>query len=148
MRAVIQRVKNARLSVDGQLISEIAQGFAVYFGVAQGDTEAELDYIVAKIAKMRIFEDENGKMNLGLSDIGGEILLISQFTLLADCSHGNRPSFIGAEKPERAKALYELAAEKLRALGLTVKMGVFGADMKIEQYNDGPVTIILENNSL
>ena len=144
MRVVIQRVKKTALSVDGRLISEIPYGLAVYFGVAIGDTEAQADYVAKKIPSMRIFEDSNGKMNLSVKDVGGEILLISQFTLLADCSHGNRPSFIEAEKPERANALYEYEAEALRSYGVTVKTGVFGADMKIEQYNDGPVTIVLE----
>ena len=97
-----------------------------------------------KIAGLRIFEDGNGKMNLSLSEVGGEILLISQFTLYGDCSHGNRPSFTEAERPEKASALYELTAQKLREHGLTVKTGVFGADMKIGQFNDGPVTIIYE----
>lgn len=145
MKAVVQRVKWAKLSVEGLLISEIGQGFAVYLGVAEGDDEKDLDYIVGKVSRMRIFEDENGKMNLALKDIGGEILLISQFTLLADCSHGNRPSFIGAEKPDKAKFIYEKAIDALREQGITVKTGVFGADMKIEQFNDGPVTIIIES---
>ena len=145
MRAVVTRVASAKVTVAGEITGQIGRGYLVLLGVGPEDTPETAKKLADKICNLRIFEDENGKMNLGLSDIGGEILLISQFTLLADCSHGNRPSFIGAEKPERAKALYELAAEKLRALGLTVKMGVFGADMKIEQYNDGPVTIILDS---
>lgn len=144
MRVVIQRVKKTTLSVDGQLISSIPHGLAVYFGVKAGDTEAQVDYAVKKIAGMRIFEDEAGKMNLSVSDVGGEVLLISQFTLLADCSRGNRPSFIEAERPERANQLYEYGVNALSAYGITVKKGVFGADMKIEQYNDGPVTIVLD----
>ena len=139
MKAVIQRVGRTSLSVDGSLISEIAFGLAVYLGVKVGDTKAQ-----AQIQAMRIFEDDDGKMNKSVKDVGGEILLISQFTLLGDCSHGNRPSFIQAERPEAANALYEYTAELLEGYGITVKKGVFGADMKIEQLNDGPVTIIYE----
>ena len=144
MKAVIQRVKKTSLKVDGRLISEIPFGLAVYLGVKCGDSKNQAELIAGKISRLRIFEDENGKMNLSVSDVGGEILLISQFTLYGDCSHGNRPSFTEAERPEAANALYEYTAEKLRELGMTVKTGVFGADMKIEQFNDGPVTIIYE----
>lgn len=144
MKAVVQRVGHTTLSVDGKLISEIGFGLAVYFGVKVGDTEDMTDVMAKKIAALRIFEDDNGKMNLSVRDVGGEILLISQFTLYGDCSHGNRPSFTLAERPEKAEPLYRLTAEKLRAYGISVKTGVFGADMKIEQYNDGPVTIIYE----
>ncbi len=144
MRAVIQRVKETTLSVDGELISEIPNGLAVYLGVKVGDTEKNAQAIAKKIAALRIFEDENGKMNKSVTEVGGEILLISQFTLLGDCSHGNRPSFIEAERPEKANALYEYVARLLRESGITVKQGVFGADMKIRQFNDGPVTIIYE----
>ena len=143
MRAVVQRVKQTRLSVDGKLISEIPAGLVVYFGVAVGDTLEQADYLAKKIANMRIFEDENGKMNLSVIDKGYEILSVSQFTLLADTSHGNRPSFINAEHPDKAKPMYEYFCEKLESYGIPVKRGVFGADMKIEQYNDGPVTILL-----
>ena len=144
MKAVVQRVKRTTLSVDGQLISEIPFGFAVFLGVKQGDGEKEADWIAKKIAALRIFEDENGKMNLSVQDVGGEVLLISQFTLYGDASHGNRPSFTLAERPEKAQFLYEYTVEKLASHGVPVKKGVFGADMKIEQYNDGPVTILLE----
>ena len=144
MRAVIQRVKKTTLSVDGKLISEIPFGLAVYLGVKVGDTEKNAQAMAKKIAALRIFEDENGKMNKSLKEVGGEMLLISQFTLLGDCSHGNRPSFIEAERPEKANLLYEYTAEILRENGVTVKQGVFGADMKIQQFNDGPVTIIYE----
>ncbi len=144
MRAVIQRVKETTLSVDGELISEIPYGLAVYLGVKVGDTEKNAQAMAKKIAALRIFEDENGKMNKSVTEVGGEILLISQFTLLGDCSHGNRPSFIEAERPEKANALYEYVARLLRESGITVKQGVFGADMKIRQFNDGPVTIIYE----
>ncbi len=144
MKAVIQRVGRTALSVDGSLVSEIPFGLAVYLGIKVGDTAAQAEQLAKKLAALRIFEDENGKMNLSLKEVGGEILLISQFTLYGDCSHGNRPSFTLAERPERANELYEYTARILRGYGYTVKQGVFGADMKIEQFNDGPVTIIYE----
>lgn len=144
MKAVIQRVKKTTLTVDGVLISEIPYGLAVYLGVKAGDTPAQAEATAKKVAALRIFEDDQGKMNRSVRDVGGEILLVSQFTLCGDCSHGNRPSFSSAERPEPAKRLYEMVAELLRNSGLTVKTGVFGADMKIEQFNDGPVTIIYE----
>ena len=144
MKAVIQRVGRTALSVDGSLVSEIPFGLAVYLGIRVGDTAAQAEQLAKKLAALRIFEDENGKMNLSLKEVGGEILLISQFTLYGDCSHGNRPSFTLAERPERANELYEYTARILRGYGYTVKQGVFGADMKIEQLNDGPVTIIYE----
>ncbi len=144
MKAVIQRAGHTALSVDGSLVSEIPFGLAVYLGIKVGDTAAQAEQLAKKLAALRIFEDENGKMNLSLKDVGGEILLISQFTLYGDCSHGNRPSFTLAERPERANELYEYTAQLLRGYGYTVKQGVFGADMKIEQFNDGPVTIIYE----
>ena len=144
MKAVVQRVKNTRLCVDGELISEIPFGLTVFLGVKVGDTEKEAAYLAKKIAALRIFEDENGKMNLSVKDVGGEVLLVSQFTLYGDASHGNRPSFTLAERPEKAEPLYEYAVNALQAYGVTVKKGVFGADMQIEQRNDGPVTILLE----
>ena len=144
MKAVIQRVKRTTLSVDGKLISQIPFGLAVYLGVKSGDGEELCAQMAGKILRLRIFEDENGKMNRSVADVGGEVLLISQFTLYGDASHGNRPSFILAERPERAERLYESVAAELAALGIPVKKGVFGADMKIEQFNDGPVTIIYE----
>ena len=144
MKAVVQRVKRTSLFVDGKLISEIDFGLAVFLGVKIGDSEAQAEAMAKKIANLRIFEDENGKMNLSVKDVGGQILLVSQFTLLGDCSHGNRPSFSNAERPDRAKELYEYTAKNLRAWNLPVKLGVFGADMKIEQFNDGPVSIFLE----
>ena len=144
MKAVIQRVGRTALSVDGSLVSEIPFGLAVYLGIRVGDTAAQAEQLAKKLAALRIFEDENGKMNLSLKEVGGEILLISPFTHYGDCSHGNRPSFTLAERPERANELYEYTARILRGYGYTVKQGVFGADMKIEQFNDGPVTIIYE----
>lgn len=146
MRAVVQRVKKTTLSVDGDLISEIPFGLTVFLGVKVGDTEKEADYIVKKIAQLRIFEDENGKMNLSVKDVGGKVLLVSQFTLYGDASHGNRPSFTLAERPERAEPLYEYAVKALSSYGIEVEKGVFGADMQIKQHNDGPVTILLESN--
>ena len=144
MKAVVQRVKKTVLKVDGKLISEIPFGLTVFLGVKSGDSEKEAAYLAKKIAALRIFEDENGKMNLSVKDVGGEVLLVSQFTLYGDASHGNRPSFTLAERPEKAEPLYEFAVNELGRYGITVKKGVFGADMQIEQNNDGPVTILLE----
>lgn len=144
MYAVIQRVERASLRVAGRLISEISNGLVVYLGIKVGDGEEKCEALANKISKLRIFGDAAGKMNLSVKDVDGEILLVSQFTLCADCSRGNRPDFSMAERPERANELYESTAKKLRDLGLTIKTGVFGADMKIEQFNDGPVSIIYE----
>ena len=144
MKAVIQRVLSADLKVDGELISEIKNGYVIFLGVKKGDTKAEADYFINKIPPLRICEDENGKINKSIIDTNGEILLVSQFTLYANTSHGNRPDFLQAESPEPANELYLYVAEGLRAQGLTVKLGVFGADMKITQMNDGPFTVILE----
>lgn len=145
MKAVVQRVKQTTLSVDGKLISKIEKGLVVYLGVKCGDKEESAQYLAKKISAMRIFEDENGKMNLSVKDVGGEILVVSQFTLLGDTSHGNRPSFIEAERPERANELYEYFVSLLRnEYGIDAKTGVFGADMQISQHNDGPVTILME----
>ena len=146
MKAVVQRVKQTTLLVDGEIISQIPFGLTVFLGVKVGDTEKDAAYLAKKIAALRIFEDENGKMNLSVKDVGGEVLLVSQFTLYGDASHGNRPSFTLAERPERAQPLYEYTVKELSSYGIPVKKGVFGADMKIEQYNDGPVTILLESN--
>ena len=148
MRVVVQRVLSASLKVDNKLISEIGKGLVVFLGIGEGDNEENLQKLMQKIAKLRIFEDENGKMNLSVNQVKGEVLLVSQFTLYGDCSHGNRPSFIKAEKPERAKMLYEMAKTELSNEGLKVKTGVFGADMKIDVLNDGPVTIILDSRDL
>ena len=144
MRAVVQRVKETSLSVDGELISKIDKGLVVYLGVQVGDVEDNILYLAKKIANMRIFEDELGKMNLSVIDTGGEILAVSQFTLYGDASHGNRPSFSRAERPDRAKELYDKFCTTLAEQGVVVKKGVFGADMQISQHNDGPVTIIIE----
>ncbi len=144
MRAVVQRVKNATLSVDGKKVSEIGFGLVVFLGITMGDDEKKADYVAKKICNLRIFEDENGKMNVSVKDVSGEILLVSQFTLYGDASHGNRPSFTLAERPEKAEPLYLYTAEKCKENGVPLKTGIFGADMKIEQLNDGPVTILLE----
>ncbi len=144
MRAVIQRVKKTSLSVGGQSISEIEGGLAVYLAVSPADSEKSAELMAKKIAMLRVFEDGQGKMNLSVQDVRGEVLLISQFTLYGDCSHGNRPSFIGAARPEQAQPLYERTAEAIAAYGIPVKTGVFGADMQIEQHNDGPVTILYD----
>ncbi len=144
MKAVIQRVLNANLKVDGKLVSEINKGYVVFLGVAKGDTKEQADYFIKKIPPLRIFEDENGKINKSIVDVGGEILLVSQFTLFADTSHGNRPSFLEAELPDNANALYEYVCKGIADTGITVKKGIFGADMKIEQVNDGPFTVIIE----
>ncbi len=144
MRAVVQRVKHTTLCVDGKLISEIPFGLTVFLGVTTGDTQKECAYIAKKIAGLRIFEDDNGKMNLSIKDVGGAVLLVSPFTLYGDASHGNRPSFTLAARPEIAEPLYEATIDEVKKYGITVKKGVFGADMQIEQHNDGPVTILLE----
>lgn len=144
MRAVIQRVRETSLSVDGKLISQIPFGLAVYLGVAPEDGEENAAAMAKKIAALRIFEDENGKMNLSVRDVKGEVLLISQFTLFGDCRHGSRPGFSGAARPELADPLYQRTAQLLAEQGVPVKTGVFGADMKIQQFNDGPVTILYE----
>ena len=144
MKAVVQRVKKTELSCEGKLISEIPFGLAVYFGVKVGDTFEKADYLAKKIAKLRVFEDAAGKMNLSVKDVNGEILAISQFTLLADLSHGNRPGFTDAEEPTKANELYEYFINALSAYDIPVKKGVFGGDMLISQLNDGPVTIIYD----
>lgn len=145
MKAVIQVVKLAQLSVDDKLISKIGQGLVVFFCVEKGDNEEKIDFFAKKIANLRLFSDENGKTNLSVKDVGGEVLIVSQFTLAGDCQHGNRPSFSTAEDPQRANMIYEKLCEVAKtAYGLTVKKGVFGADMKILQLNDGPFTVLLE----
>ena len=144
MKAVIQRVLDAELKVDGELISKIGKGYVIFLGVKKGDTTLEADYFIKKIPPLRICEDENGKINKSIVDTNGEILLVSQFTLFANTSHGNRPYFLDAEGPQKANELYEYVVDGLIKQGLTVKKGVFGADMKITQTNDGPFTVIIE----
>lgn len=144
MKAVVQRVKSATLKVDGNIISKIDGGLVVYFGVGVGDTYDKALYLANKIAKLRVFNDDNGKMNRSVLDVKGEVLSVSQFTLYGDVSHGNRPSYTGAEVPEKANDIYNYFSTKLGELGVPVKKGIFGADMKITQENDGPVTILYE----
>ena len=144
MKAVVQRVMDASLSVDGKVISKIGKGYVVFLGVKKGDSKVEADYFIKKLPTLRICEDEKGKINKSIVDTNGEILLVSQFTLLANTSHGNRPEFLDAEVPQLANELYEYVLDGLVNQGLSVKKGVFGADMKINQTNDGPFTIILE----
>ncbi|MBR3249554.1 MAG: D-tyrosyl-tRNA(Tyr) deacylase [Clostridia bacterium] len=144
MKLVIQRVIKAKVEVGGKTVGKINKGFMVLLGVAEGDTQEQADYLVKKLCNLRVFEDENEKMNLALKDVGGELLIISQFTLCADCSGGNRPSFTGAEKPDKANKLYEYFCEECRKSGIKVEKGIFGADMQVSLINDGPVTILME----
>ena len=149
MKAVLQRVTHAQVVVDGELISNIEKGFMILLGVGNDDTKEDADVLSKKISGMRVFEDENGKMNLSLTDIGGSILCISQFTLYADCRKGRRPSFINAGAPDMANELYEYFCERIKNDGIAdVKKGIFGADMKVSLLNDGPVTIILDSKEL
>lgn len=148
MKVVIQRVSNASVEVDGNTVGKIGKGFLLFVGVVNGDTEAEAVLVAEKISKMRIFEDENGKMNLSLNDVGGSILSISQFTLCADCRRGNRPDYMDAAPPKEADGLYRFFNKYLEDKGITVEKGIFGADMKVSLLNDGPVTIILDSNEL
>ena len=148
MRFVIQNVSHAEVSVEEKVTGSIDQGFLVLIGVSDTDTEAVADRMTAKLLGLRIFEDENGKTNLSLKDVGGELLLISQFTLYADCRHGNRPSFTGAGKPDHANALYEYIIKKCRDAGYRTETGSFGADMKVELINDGPFTVVLDSAEL
>lgn len=144
MKFVIQRVKNASVEVDGKIVGKINKGFLVLIGVTHEDTTENADYLVKKLVNLRVFEDENEKMNLGLKDVGGELLLISQFTLYANCEKGNRPSFVEAAKPDKANELYEYIVHECKKQIEVVETGIFGADMKVSLLNDGPVTIILE----
>lgn len=149
MKAVIQRVKYATVKVDNKIIGECKQGFMILLGVIDGDTENDADKLIKKIPVLRIFEDENGKMNKSLLDIDGEILVVSQFTLAADCSHGRRPSFTSSAPPDIANELYEYFVGELKAAGVkSVQTGEFGADMAVELLNDGPVTIVLDSKEL
>lgn len=146
MRVIVQRTSGAEVRIDGEVVGKIGRGFMLLVGVTYGDTESDADWLAKKTAQMRVFEDADGKMNLGLQDVGGEVLSISQFTLYADCRKGNRPSFINAARPETAEPLYEYFNRQLREqYGLHVETGRFGADMKVDFVNDGPVTIILDS---
>ncbi|MCR4620899.1 MAG: D-tyrosyl-tRNA(Tyr) deacylase [Clostridiales bacterium] len=145
MRAVVQRVNYSFVDVEGQTVGRIGRGYMALLGAVEGDTAADADYIIKKIAGLRIFEDENGKMNLSVRDVGGSVLLVSQFTLAGDARHGNRPSFSGALEPESARQLCDYVAEELKKQGIPVETGVFRAHMEVTLLNDGPVTILLDS---
>ena len=147
MKLVLQRVSSASVEVDGKVVGEIGKGLLVLLGVTHGDDESVIPWLVNKTVEMRIFEDDEGKMNRSLTDIGGEMLVVSQFTLYARCKKGRRPDFIDAAKPEKAERLYEEFVRQVRAMGITVQTGVFGAHMQVGLVNDGPVTIILERDT-
>jgi D-tyrosyl-tRNA(Tyr) deacylase len=145
MRAVLQRVTRASVEVEGQIVGQIGVGWLVLLGVARGDTDEDADRLAEKVAGLRAFEDEAGKMNLAVAAVGGAGRVVSQFTLLGDCRAGRRPSFIDAAEPGEAERLYLRFADKVRALGLAVETGTFRADMKVELLNDGPVTLLLDS---
>ena len=144
MRFLIQRVNHAKVTVDRNITGQISKGFLVLIGISNEDTEEIADKLVKKLLGLRIFEDEQGKTNLALKDVNGSLLLVSQFTLYADCKKGNRPSFVRAGAPDKANELYEYIIAQCKSQGFTVETGIFGADMKVELLNDGPVTIVLE----
>lgn len=148
MRAVIQRVSQAQVVVDNAVVASIGKGYLVLLGVAREDGEQDVRYIAEKIASVRLFEDEQGKMNIGIVEAGGEVLLVSQFTLFGDCRKGRRPSFTEAAPPETANQLYLQVAELLREAGIPVQTGIFGAHMDVQLVNDGPVTILLDSTKL
>lgn len=148
MRAVIQRVSRASVKVEGNTLGSIRCGLLIFLGVGEGDTEADLRYIADKAAGLRIFCDENGKMNLSVVDVGGEVLVISQFTLYGDCRKGKRPSFSKSMEPEAANKMYEQFIENFKSRGIKTEHGEFGADMKVELLNDGPVTILLDSSKI
>lgn len=144
MKLVVQRVKQASVKVDGDIVGKIDKGYLVLIGITVTDTKEIADHLVKKLCNLRIFEDEQGKMNLSLKDVGGKLLIVSQFTLYANCESGNRPSFINAAKPDIANELYEYFCDKCKEKQIEVQKGIFGANMKVSLINDGPVTIILE----
>ena len=149
MKAILQRVSNARVDIENKTVGQIEKGFLILLGVENGDEQRDADVLAAKISGLRIFTDENDKMNLSLTDVGGGELVISNFTLCADCSHGRRPSFIAAARPETAEPLYEYFCKKMTDNGISrVEKGVFGADMQVSLTNDGPVTIEINSKDL
>ncbi|EMS73864.1 D-aminoacyl-tRNA deacylase [Ruminiclostridium cellobioparum] len=145
MRAVVQRVEKSSVTVDGSIAGEIGKGLTVLLGVGQEDSDRDIDYLADKIINLRIFEDNNGKMNLSLLEVGGELLVVSQFTLYGDCRKGRRPGYDRAARPEAAKALYEGFVEKCRGFGVKVQTGIFQAEMLVDISNDGPVTLLLDS---
>ena len=148
MKFVIQRVSQANVNVNNKAVGKIDQGFLVLIGITSSDTKEIADILINKLLKLRVFEDNNGKMNLSLRDVNGSLLLVSQFTLYANCKKGNRPDFLNAAKPDLAKDLYEYIIDKCREENIVVETGIFGEDMKVNLVNDGPVTIILDSNEL
>lgn len=148
MKVVLQRVARARVTVDQEETGAIGRGFLLLLGVADGDTKEIADKLTDKICRLRIFEDENGKTNLSLAEVNGEILVVSQFTLYADCRKGNRPSFVKAGAPKLAKELYEYVMDRMREKGIRVRQGSFGAHMEVELLNDGPFTLVLDSNEI
>ncbi|WP_295214132.1 D-aminoacyl-tRNA deacylase [Ruminococcus sp.] len=148
MRMVIQRVKHASVTVDGEITGKIGQGFLVLLGIGPDDNEQIMEKMADKMMRLRIFSDENDKINLSLQDVGGELLLVSQFTLYADCRKGNRPSFVQAAPPAQAEALYEACKAYCKKIVPVVESGIFGADMQVELCNDGPFTVVLDSEEL
>ncbi len=148
MRAVVTRVREASVDIDNNIVGQIGEGFLILLGVAHEDTPAHCTKLADKILGLRVFEDENGKMNRSLTDVGGQVLVVSQFTLYGDCSHGRRPSFVAAARPETAIPLYEQFLDECRKRGFEPQHGEFGADMQVRSQNNGPVTLILDTNDL
>jgi len=146
MKALVQRVSSAKVEVEGRAVAEIGKGLLVFLGVEKGDAAQDLDFVARKVANLRVFEDPNGKMNLSIKDIGGEVLVVSQFTLAADLRKGNRPSFDSAEEPSRAEAMYKEFAKRLEESGIRVATGKFAARMAVGLVNDGPVTLMIESS--
>ncbi len=148
MRVVLQLVNGCKVTIDGKTSASIEKGFLLLLGVKNGDTEADAVKLAKKVSGLRIFTDENDKMNLSLSDVGGSVIVVSNFTLYADCSHGRRPSFINAARPDVSEPLYEFFCDEMRKNGVEVQTGEFGADMKVELLNDGPVTLVIDSEEL
>ena len=148
MRAIVQRVKSANVQIDGQLVAEIESGLLIFLGISIDDQQSDIDYLIRKIANLRIFRDDDLRMNKSLLDIGGQALVVSQFTLYGDCRKGRRPNFSQAAKPEKAHQLYQVFVNQLLQLGVDVKTGVFQATMEVELTNDGPITILLDSKKL